>query len=66
MDWQIGAMEGPEASAEAGGGRLGGGGVYNVWQRLVRAEGGRACHALGPSWATASCAQVVQLIRTVR
>ena len=55
-----------EAGAEAGDARLGGSGVYDVWERLARAKGGRACQAPGPSWATASCADVVTLIRTVR
>jgi hypothetical protein len=44
----------------------GGGGAYDVWSRLGTPADDDPTHAPGPSWATASCSDIIKLVQEVR
>lgn len=44
----------------------GGGGAYDVWSRLGAPADDDPAHAPGPSWATASCSDIIKLVQEVR
>jgi hypothetical protein len=42
------------------------GGAYDVWSRLGAPADDDPAHAPGPSWATASCSDIIKLVQEVR